>query len=75
MTTPDSIGGSDLIKHFDRNGDFIVGEDGCCVFWPSNPGGGAFNAWHLRAIADELDRRNADWFRQMDAFFAPETSK
>lgn len=52
-------------------GDFVTGPDGCVVWWPEGfPQRGALNAWHLRALADELDRRNADWCAQMDEFFA-----
>lgn len=55
-----------IIRLSDERGDFVTGADGCVMFWPEADRGG-FNAWHLRALADELDRRNADWFRQMDA--------
>lgn len=56
-----------IIKMSDERGDFVVGEDGCTVFWPDGFARGAFNAWHLRLIADELDRRNRDWFDQVEA--------
>lgn len=39
--------------------DFITFEDGYVWYWPSGVGG--FNAGELRALADELDRRNAEW--------------
>jgi hypothetical protein len=50
-------------SHFEE--DYVMGEDGYYVFWPLKPGGGAFSAWHLREIADELDRRNAAWDEQV----------
>jgi hypothetical protein len=34
-------------------------EDGYQHYWPS--GKGALAAWHLRAIADHLDRMNSAW--------------
>lgn len=49
-----------LIELCDKQGDFVTGEDGYVVFWPS-AGGGAFSEWVLRALADELEKRNAAW--------------
>lgn len=40
--------------------DFVVENDGYAVFWPQG-NNGFYDAFVLRAIADELDRRNADW--------------
>lgn len=62
--------GSRIIRFSDEKGDFVVGEDGCTIFWPEGLSRGGFNAWHLRALADELERRNADWLAQMRADFA-----
>lgn len=59
-----------FITTSDDRGDFVTGPDGCVIFWPDGFPNGGFNAWHLRAIADELDRRNADWFKQMDKAFS-----
>lgn len=44
-------------KHLEK--DFVTFEDGYVYFWPT--GNGGFEAHQLREIADELDRRNADW--------------
>jgi hypothetical protein len=41
-------------------GDFVVGDDGYYVFWPE-AGHGALAPHHLRWLADELDKMNADW--------------
>lgn len=62
--------GGRIIRFSDEKGDFVVGEDGCTIFWPEGIARGGFNAWHLRALAGELDRRNADWMAQMHADFA-----
>ena len=49
--------------------DFVTAEDGFVVWWPTKVGG-FHEAWSLRAIADELDRRNADWAAQIEAYFS-----
>jgi hypothetical protein len=41
--------------------EFVTGDDGCVVYWPSYKYGGALSAWELRVIADYLDARNAAW--------------
>jgi hypothetical protein len=69
-----------LIRMIEERGEFVTGDDGYVVYWPNtNPchhpeggttgGGGSYSAAVLRAIADELDRRNAAWDRQVQAFF------
>jgi hypothetical protein len=40
--------------------DLVTGDDGYVVFWPTM-NKGCYTAHDLRAIADELDRRNKDW--------------
>jgi hypothetical protein len=44
----------------DERGDFVTGEDGFVVWWPRVVNG-SLNAAELRILADELDRRNAEW--------------
>lgn len=59
----------------ERN-EFVTLEDGYVYWWPTlqavqhpgggtTGGGGALSAHELRAIADELDRRNAAWDAQI----------
>jgi hypothetical protein len=48
--------------------DFIPLEDGYYYYWP-RPGKGGFSADNLRAIADELDRKNKPWDDQVQAYF------
>lgn len=40
--------------------DFVIGDDGFVFYWPDFIRG-AMSARDLRAIADEMDRRNAHW--------------
>lgn len=42
----------------ERN-EFLTTEDGYVSWWPAARG--YLRAWELRALADELDRRNAEW--------------
>lgn len=56
-----------IIKLADERGEFQALEDGFVYYWPS--GGGAISAHQLRLLADELDRRNADWERQLSEYF------
>lgn len=67
LETPDQPY-SNLFRLIEQQGEFITGNDGVAVFWPQQPGGG-YNAHHLRAIADELDRRNAAVFASWDVVF------
>lgn len=41
--------------------EFVTFEDGYVHFWPDGSPHGALSAWHLRVLADELDRRNRAW--------------
>lgn len=53
---------------FDRIEDlFVTNEAGEEVFWPQ--GGGYYNAYVLRAIADELDTRNRPWEDRLEEYF------
>lgn len=47
--------------------DIIAGDDGMSVFWPDGCHGG-FSAHHLRAIADEMDRRDAPLVKSMNRY-------
>lgn len=41
--------------------------DGFVKYWPKQ--GGFLDAHHLRVIADELDKRNAQWAAEVEAYF------
>lgn len=45
--------------------EFVTFEDGYCHWWPSGSPNGALSSWHLRVLADELDRRNQRWDKQV----------
>jgi hypothetical protein len=45
--------------------EFITDVDGFVYYWPKGSSG-HYAAWMLRAIADELDQRNAAWQEIID---------
>lgn len=53
----------DIIELAEERGEFVKLEDGY-VYW--YPKGGAISSYRLRAMADELDRRNADWDKTVE---------
>lgn len=56
------------IQRLYADGDLVTGDDGFVLYWPEGRKG-ALNAVALRALADELDRRNAPHQAQLDKFF------
>lgn len=44
--------------------DLVTGEDGYQVYWP-HKAAGFLRSQDLRVIAEELDRRNEPWDRQV----------
>jgi hypothetical protein len=59
LTTPEM----DLIDKIDELGEFITGDDGYVCYAPN--GWGLLSSWELRTIADELDKRNETWNKQV----------
>lgn len=57
-----------FINYVEKNDEFLVLEDGFSYFMP-NPHGGALSSWMLRTLADELDRRNEGWQKEINAYF------
>jgi hypothetical protein len=57
-----------LIGACEKRREFVTFEDGYVYFWPGNGMHGALPAWALRALADELDRRNAPWDAQIEQY-------
>lgn len=49
-----------VIDYVEKADEFVTGDDGYVVFWPHR-NSGCLPAYILRIIADELDRRNAEW--------------
>lgn len=58
-----------IVAFAHNKGEFETLHDGYQYYWPSAAGGGAFSSWMLRALADELDRLNADWDKQVREYF------
>ncbi len=54
-----------VITTIDLLGEFVTLEDGFVHYWPHR--GGGLSSHVLRWIADELDRRNADWLATVNA--------
>ncbi len=48
--------------------DISIGDSGHYYFWIS--GSGAYSAYDLRIIADELDRRNQEWDENIAGYMA-----
>ena len=57
----------DIIKMIDKRGEFVYLEDGFLYYAPE--GKGCISAHELRTIADELDKRNKEWEKQIDEYF------
>jgi hypothetical protein len=57
----------DIITIADDLKEFVALEDGFVYWWPSSQG--AISSHDLRALADELDRRNEAWQTQLNDFF------
>jgi hypothetical protein len=49
-----------------ERGEFVQDVDGLVYWWNE---GGAYSARHLRELADELDKINADWQARLDREF------
>lgn len=69
---------ADIVRLVEERKEFMMDVDGYVIYWPDTEpcthasggttgGGGAYSSHVLRAIADELDRRNAAWDAQVRA--------
>lgn len=58
--TDDRIERQRHISLLDARKSLVTGDDGYVIFWPTS-NVGAYTAYDLREIADELDKRNAAW--------------
>lgn len=59
-----------IVRMTDERQEFIHGDDGYLCYAPTGSPYGAFAPWMLRALADELDRRNAPHEADIDRYFA-----
>lgn len=57
----------DILRKVEERKEICTLEDGFMYYFPSTQGG--LSASVLRIIADELDRMNADWQKQIDEYF------
>lgn len=48
--------------------EFVTFDDGFVYYWPQ-AFRGAYSSQHLKVIADELDRRNAAWEKDIKEYF------
>lgn len=65
MTLADDV--ARIITMSEAREEFIHLEDGYLYYSPEGGVHGAFSSWMLRALADELDRRNAAWDAQIQS--------
>lgn len=69
------MGAVELLAICRQQGDFVAGEDGFWLFWPTRNNGGLTD-WMARAIADELERLNApvqeEWERRVATLEQPQ---
>ena len=62
---------SQIPLHLEKN--FVMDmDDGFVYYWPDK-NGGYYTSYQLRAIADELDRRNEKWESETNEYFKSET--
>lgn len=57
-----------IIAHHEEREEFVKDVDGYIYWWPDG-GNGHLASVHLRILADELDRRNAEWDKQVNEYF------
>lgn len=67
--TPHSEEIARLIRLVDERKEIAPLEDGYLYYFPDGQHG-ALSPWMLRAIADELDLRNAPWDEKIRRYFA-----
>ena len=58
-----------IIRLADERNEFVTDVDGFVYWWPNRDHGGHFAPYMLRALADELDRRNEAWNQQINDYF------
>jgi hypothetical protein len=62
------MNGDNIIRMADERREFIQLEDGF-IYWVPTENKGAFAPYILRILAQEIDRRNAPWQKQIDEYF------
>jgi hypothetical protein len=54
-----------VLRMSEERDEFVTGDDGYVIYWPASFTGGGYNSAELRILADELDRRNEAWDKQV----------
>ncbi len=65
MTTKEEFAAL-VVAMADCRKEFVMDVDGFIYYWPEGHTHGHLDAAALRVLADELDRRNEAWQRQID---------
>lgn len=63
MSEANELYAARIIGMTDARKEIVTGPDGFRYWWPGREG--AISSAELRVIADELDKRNYDWNRQI----------
>ena len=58
-----------IIKISEERKEFVTDVDGFVYWWPEGSPNGHLASHHLRCLADELDRRNEKYQKQINDFF------
>ena len=58
---------SDIIKHAEKNDEFVMLEDGFWYYWPVDKG--AISEYDLLMLHQELVKRNKKWQEEIDEYF------
>lgn len=58
---------SDIIKHAEKNDEFVMLEDGFWYYWPVDKG--AISEYDLYCLYQELVKRNKKWQENIDEYF------
>ena len=59
-----------IIRISDERKEFVTDVDGFVYWWPDGSPNGHLASHHLRWLADELDRRNEKWQKNIDDYFS-----
>lgn len=62
-----------IIEIANQRKEFVEDVDGFVYWWPEGSPNGHLAAHHLRELAEELDRRNREWNKQIEDRFNEKT--
>ncbi len=64
-----------IISTTEERKEFITDIDGFIYWWPEGSRRGHLSSAHLRILADELDKKNEAWDRQIKDYFRNQEKK